>query len=157
VRYGVPYLDSLIFKAFYILVLRCVSSSNEINISCRGGVLEDDLGLEDSFWSPWPPGESFESSRSSKFSLFSVEDSSFYLAFNRDVEAVEYLCFRFRLLLKCHAWVRFRFQLILPKRFSFLQNFTASSFRFLRFLSNWKTEKLKTENLVCRKSDKYTV
>jgi len=29
--------------------------------------------------------------------------------------------------------VRFRFQLILSNRFRFLQNFTASSFRFLKF------------------------
>jgi len=31
---------------------------------------------------------------------------------------------------------RFRFQLILSKRFRFLQNFTASSFRFLLFPSD---------------------
>jgi len=72
----------------------------------------------------------------------------------RDVEAVEYFCFRFRLLLKCHDSEfasasslllplpapdkvgRFRFQLILSKCFRFLQNFTASSFRFLCLLSN---------------------
>jgi len=47
-----------------------------------------------------------------------------------------------------------RFQLILSKRFRFLQNFTASSFRFLYFLSNMLTAQHKTENLVCRKSVK---
>jgi len=74
----------------------------------------------------------------------------------RDVEAVEYIllpfpaplevsCFRVRFT---HSWefllsapdkvgrFRVRFQLILSERFRFLQNFTASSFRFLRFLSN---------------------
>jgi len=45
--------------------------------------------------------------------------------------------------------VRFRFQLILSKRFRFLQNFTASSFRFLRFLSNGMlTSQHKTENFL---------
>jgi len=54
--------------------------------------------------------------------------------------------------------VRFRFQLILSKRFRFLQIFTASSFCFLRFLSNCMlTAQHKTENLVCRKSIKFTV
>jgi len=53
--------------------------------------------------------------------------------------------------------VRFRFQLILSKSFRFLQNFTASSFRFLRFLSNCMlTAQHKTKNLVCRKSVKFT-
>jgi len=53
--------------------------------------------------------------------------------------------------------VRFRFQLILSKRFRFLQNFTTSSFRFLRFLSNCMlTAHHKSENLVCRKSVKFT-
>jgi len=53
--------------------------------------------------------------------------------------------------------VRFRFQLIFPKRFHFLQNFTASSFRFLLFLSNCMlTAKHKTENLMCRKSVWFT-
>jgi len=46
--------------------------------------------------------------------------------------------------------VRFRFQLILYKRFHFLQNFTAFSFRFLRFLSNCMlTAQHKSENLLC--------
>jgi len=45
---------------------------------------------------------------------------------------------------------RVRFQLILSKRFHFLQNFTAFSFRFLRFLSNCMlTAQHKSENL-CR-------
>jgi len=49
--------------------------------------------------------------------------------------------------------VRCRFQLILSKRF--LQNFTASSFRFLRFLSNFMlTAQHKNQNLVRRKSVK---
>jgi len=53
--------------------------------------------------------------------------------------------------------VRFRFKLILSKRFRFLQNFTASSFHFLRFLSNCMLfAQHKTENLVCRKSVKFT-
>jgi len=44
--------------------------------------------------------------------------------------------------------VCFRFQLILSKRLRFLQNFTASSFRFLCFLSNFMlTAQHKTENL----------
>jgi len=48
-----------------------------------------------------------------------------------------------------------RFQRILTKRF--LQNFTASSFRLLRFLSNCMlTAQHKTENLVCSKSVKFT-
>jgi len=54
--------------------------------------------------------------------------------------------------------VRYRFQLILSKSFRFLQYFTASSFCFLRFLSNFMlTAQHKTENLVCRKSTKLTV
>jgi len=49
--------------------------------------------------------------------------------------------------------VRLCFQLILSKRFRFLQNFTTFSFRFLHFLSNCMlTAQHKTENLVCRKS-----
>jgi len=53
--------------------------------------------------------------------------------------------------------VRFCFQLILLIRFRFLQNFTAFSFRFLRFLSNdMLTAQHKSENLVCRKSVKFT-
>jgi len=44
---------------------------------------------------------------------------------------------------------RVRFQLLLSKRFRFLQNSIASSFRFLCFQHN-------TENLVCRKSVKLT-
>jgi len=53
--------------------------------------------------------------------------------------------------------VRFRFQLILSKRFRFIQNFTASSFFFLRFLSHCMlTAQHKTENLVCRKSVQFT-
>jgi len=52
---------------------------------------------------------------------------------------------------------RIRFQLILSKRFLFLQNFTASSFRFLRFLNNCMlTAQHKTENLMCRKAAKFT-
>jgi len=52
---------------------------------------------------------------------------------------------------------RFRFQLILSKCFRFLQNFTASSFRFRRFLSNYMLiAQHKTENLVCIKSVKFT-
>jgi len=44
--------------------------------------------------------------------------------------------------------VRFRSQLILSKRFRFLQNFTTSSFRFLSFLSNGMlTAQHKAENL----------
>jgi len=51
--------------------------------------------------------------------------------------------------------VRFRFQLILSNRFRF--NFTAYSFRFFRFLSTGMlTAQHKTENLVCRKSVKFT-
>jgi len=51
--------------------------------------------------------------------------------------------------------VRFRFQLILSKRFRFLQNLIAS--RFLRFLSNCMlTAQHKTENILCRKSVKFT-
>jgi len=82
------------------------------------------------------------------------------------VEAVEYFLLRFQLLLLLsllplsHSWdfllpapdkvgrfrVRFRFQLILLKRF-----------RFLRFLSNGMlTAQHKTENLICRKSVKFT-
>jgi len=50
--------------------------------------------------------------------------------------------------------VRFRFQLILSKRFRFLQNFTASSFRFLRFLTqNWKVSVQKIRQVYC--SDRY--
>jgi len=53
--------------------------------------------------------------------------------------------------------VRFRFQLILSKRFRFLQNFTASSFRFLCFLIKCMlTAQHKTENLLYRKSVKVT-
>jgi len=53
--------------------------------------------------------------------------------------------------------VCFCFQIILSKRFHFLQNFTAFSFRFLRFLSICMfTAQHKTENLVCRKSVKFT-
>jgi len=52
---------------------------------------------------------------------------------------------------------RVHFQLILLTRFRFLQNFTASSFRFLHFLSNFMlTAQHKTENLVCRESVKFT-
>jgi len=61
------------------------------------------------------------------------------------------------LLLALDKVGRFRFQLILSKHFRFLQNVTTSSFRFLHFLSNCMlTAQHKTENLVCRKSVKFT-
>jgi len=76
----------------------------------------------------------------------------------RDVEVVEYFLLPLPAPLKVSCFrVRFRFQLILSKRFRFLQKFTASSFRFFCFLSNnMLTAQHKTENLVGRKSVKFT-
>jgi len=72
---------------------------------------------------------------------------------------LEIFCFRFRLRIKL---VASEFpspsSSFCQNASSFLQNFTASSFRFLRFLRNCMlTAQHKTENLVCRKSVKFTI
>jgi len=62
-----------------------------------------------------------------------------------------FFCFRFQHRIKL---VAFEFA---SASSLFCQNASASSFRFLRFLSNGMLPaQHKTENLVCKKSDKFT-
>ena len=79
IQYSVKYINqSYITNQLNRLLLDFRSS-----IDCRGGVLEDVLGLEDTFWSPWPwPRRSSpwpRSLKSSKIALSSARGQHYFL------------------------------------------------------------------------------
>ena len=70
-------LQLLQAKVFFRRAKKRALASTSRYLICRGGVLEDVLGLEDTFWSPWPwPWP--RSLRSSKIALSSARGQHYF-------------------------------------------------------------------------------